>query len=86
MKLSGSHLLPFGWLSQHCQKGIKRGLGSGEIAVSGSRFGYRKAANDPAAAEVPDPLGSEVSVLHLIPNKSLEKLNSLENDFESSKS
>jgi hypothetical protein len=25
MKLSGSHLLSFGWLSQHRQKGIKRG-------------------------------------------------------------
>jgi len=32
------------------------------------------------------PVGSEVSVTHLIPNKSLEKLNSLENDFESSRS
>jgi hypothetical protein len=48
--------------------------------------GWKIAANDPAEAGVPDPLGCEVSVLHLIPNKSLEKLNSLENDFESSKS
>jgi hypothetical protein len=45
--------------------------------------GWKKAAND---KKVPDPLGCEVSLLHLIPNKSLEKLNSLENDFESSKS
>jgi len=47
------------------------------------RFGYGKAADD---KKVPDPVGSEVSVIHLIPNKSLEKLNSLENDFESSRS
>ena len=27
------------------------------------RFGYAKASNDPAAAGVPDPVGSEVFVL-----------------------
>ena len=67
--------------------------GFGPLAFKGStqeksaskifRFGYGKAVND---KKVPDPVGSEVSVLHLIPNKSLEKLNSLENDFELSRS
>jgi hypothetical protein len=31
--------------------------------------GYGKAVNNPAAAGVPDPVGSEVFVLHLIPNE-----------------
>jgi len=46
------------------------------------RFDYGKVSNDKRYRTV----GSAVSVLHPIPNKSLEKLNSLENDFESSKS
>jgi len=50
MKLSGSHLLSFGWLSRHRQKGIKRrsvtprdgskfaGLWPGEMGPMSKRF------------------------------------------------
>jgi hypothetical protein len=37
-----------------------RGYGAKEITVSGCRFAKRKAVNDPAAAGVPNPVGSEM--------------------------
>ncbi len=43
------------------QKGSKWGLGPGEITISGCRFGRKSAEYDPAAAGVPDPVGSAVA-------------------------
>jgi hypothetical protein len=43
-----------------------RGSTQEKLASEIFRFGYRKAVND---KKVPDPVGSAVFVLHLIPNE-----------------